>query len=231
MFSIYGAELSTLLMVQLGIIIYNSYKYNWTPTVATVGKQWEETRWLQRSYPEIMYTRSMFTLFYVLRTRFPFTSTHFASILYLYALQAKLIPLWISIIRLPTKKSEESSNFLLDFASTVILGTHGHIFMCSKTALVFRNGASSSTRWGVGLSMNTRSGAVICCWPSPVYSPQTLQKRAPDLHRLWVCIGQLPSKETAVDTEPLWYIRQLPSNETAVDTEPLWICIRWLPSQ
>jgi hypothetical protein len=43
-----------------------------------------------------------------------------------------------------------------------------HIFVLSKTFIVFLNGAFL-TRGGVVLPVTTPSRTVICCWPSPVH--------------------------------------------------------------
>jgi hypothetical protein len=64
------------------------------------------------------------------------------------------------IFYFPMFRAEQSSNLLLVFASTVILGfgprrDHYHIFVCSKTTYVFWNGASSTTRGGVWLLLST----------------------------------------------------------------------------
>jgi hypothetical protein len=61
---------------------------------------------------------------------------------------------------------EQSNNFLLVFAGTVILGfeTHDHIFIRSKTTYVFWNWASSSKRRGICLLLSNMWLSLVAKW-------------------------------------------------------------------
>jgi hypothetical protein len=53
-------------------------------------------------------------------------------------------------------------------------GPENIILFFPRFFCVFQNGASSSTREGVGLFMTALSRAVICFWPSPFFSAKTM---------------------------------------------------------